>query len=57
MIAWLITFGYVEDDCGILNVTPYGYSYLRQGLNEGMRATANRNMNDVVKAKITRERM
>lgn len=39
LIAWLIDFGYVADDCGILN----GTWTLREGLLVGSRALQNMN--------------
>ncbi len=37
LVAWLIDFGYVWDNCGILDVTPAGSRHLREAVWEGSR--------------------
>lgn len=38
LVAWLIDNGSVEDNCGILDVTPYGRQYIRESVLVGSRA-------------------
>ena len=38
VIAWLIAFDYVADDCGILDVTTKGWWHLREAINTASRS-------------------
>lgn len=54
VIAWLIDHGYVSEDCGILDVTSWGWHHLKEARNTASRETMGHKL---VPVPVMRERL